>query len=83
MKALHELQGRLIAGLDPRNGERGYGPGKIHANVLFPELFRQLQTAAEGMLSVAKSERIVFEKHAPEVADDAADPLKREHDGSP
>ena len=66
LKALHDLQGRLIAGLENR-GELGYGRGKVHVHVLFPELFRQLQTSAEGMLSIAQHEQTVWEKNAPKV----------------
>lgn len=67
LKALHELQGRLIAGLENRSGDSGYGRGKVHTHVLFPELFRQLRTSAEGMLSIAKHEQTVWEKNAPPV----------------
>lgn len=63
LKALHELQGRLIAELSNHGGERGYGRGKVHHHVMYPELFKQLVAAAEGMISISGYELTVWNKH--------------------
>jgi hypothetical protein len=64
LKALHELQGRLIVALENRE-PWGYGRGKVHTHVLYPEMFKQIVTAAEGMLSIAAQELKVWQKNLP------------------
>ncbi len=55
LRALHEHQGRLIQALDPRHGSRTtYDGVAVDKHVVYPELFKQIITAAKGLKSVAR-----------------------------
>ena len=65
MQALHELQGHLIQTLKEHGGDYGYGRGKVHVHLLFPELFKQFKVAAEGMFSIAEHELKIWRQNYP------------------